>query len=132
MGDFLSSEKLPTGGRKMLSVLRHNGQMDQPRYYLKEWREYRGFTLEELAEEVGYAQRGGLQKIEKAKKNLTWARLILIAKALDISPGDVFFPPPVGARAQLASDIKRLNEDDLEPVADLVKSLLKRDARLRA
>lgn len=100
-------------------------------HYLKEWRVYRDLSGEHLAEKVGLG-RQAVWKLENFKKNLVLETILKLAKALDIGPGDMFYPPPTDTRSRLNQRLLNLNEHDLETVAALVDSLSRRSTKQSA
>ena len=54
---------------------------------IKDLRELKNLSQEELAKAVGYKTRSSINKIELGKTNLSQSRITKIAKALDTSPG---------------------------------------------
>lgn len=53
---------------------------------IKEIRTEKGMTQKELAEKIGYTDRSIIAKIEKGEVDLLVSKLLLFAKALDVSP----------------------------------------------
>ena len=54
---------------------------------IKELRELKGMSQEELAMKLGYKSRSSINKIELGERNLTQAKIKAIADALDTTPG---------------------------------------------
>lgn len=50
-------------------------------------REELGISQEELAKKIGYKSRSSINKIEKDGRGLPQSKILLIAKALDTTPG---------------------------------------------
>lgn len=86
--------------------------------HLQAWREYRGMTQEELAEQVG-TYSGQISLLENGKRQLTVRWLHKLADALQIAPGwlldhhpreinpeiyDIWYRIP-DAKKQLARDV---------------------------
>lgn len=68
-------------------------------HYLKEWRDFRGLSQEQLAEAAKpSASKSAISKLEKGKRKLTAAWMRRLAPPLGIDPGDFFRPPSVEAR----------------------------------
>lgn len=64
------------------------------RHYLKEWRELRGLTQEKVADEIGLAHKGSIQKIEKhPEKDLSTRRVKTLAGVLNIGVDDLYRKP---------------------------------------
>jgi transcriptional regulator with XRE-family HTH domain len=58
---------------------------------IREWRQLRDLTLEELAKSVGVTT-GHMQKWEIADRNISYERFKRIAKALDVKVSDLLSP----------------------------------------
>ena len=54
---------------------------------IKELREQKGLSQEELARKTGYTNRSSIAKIEKGEVDLTRSKIVAFAKALDTTPG---------------------------------------------
>lgn len=54
---------------------------------IKDLREQKGLSQDELAKMTGYTSRSSIAKIEKGEVDLTRSKIIAFAKALDIAPG---------------------------------------------
>jgi transcriptional regulator with XRE-family HTH domain len=67
--------------------------LGRPRHYLREWRDYRGLTLERLAERIGLTH-GTLSKIERGKTAYTQPVLEALAEALQTTPADLIMRDP--------------------------------------
>jgi transcriptional regulator with XRE-family HTH domain len=80
--------------------LRHYGFMPKGRakhmplrLYLKEWRKFRGFSQERLAEVIG-TTKATVSRIENLKQNWDQEFLQLAADALRCAPGDLLMRDP--------------------------------------
>jgi transcriptional regulator with XRE-family HTH domain len=75
----------------------------KPRHYLREWRQYREMTLEQLAEAVG-TTKGVISELELSKKGLSLKWLYRLAPALQTSPGMIvdYHPEMVDHEAMAA------------------------------
>lgn len=67
----------------------HHGAMP---HFLKEWREFRGLTLEEVGAAAG-TSRGQVHKLEN-KRSISTDWLDRLAKPLDCDAADLLKPPP--------------------------------------
>lgn len=56
---------------------------------IKRYRKEYGWTQEELAKKVGYADKGMISRIENGKVDLQQSQIIRFAKAFGIAPGDL-------------------------------------------
>ncbi len=65
-----------------------------PRHFIKQWREYRGYTLEELAEKIGVTH-GAIQQLETGKTHYRQQMLEALAEALACSAADLIMRNPL-------------------------------------
>jgi transcriptional regulator with XRE-family HTH domain len=73
-----------------LRVWQHRGM----RHFVKEWREIRGLTQEQVAERLGLAHKASINKIEaKPEKDLPRGRVERLASIFGIKPDDLFSSP---------------------------------------
>ncbi len=56
---------------------------------IKELREQKGLSQEELAKMTGYTNRSSIAKIEKGEVDLTRSKIIAFAQALETTPGEL-------------------------------------------
>ena len=56
---------------------------------IKEIRELKGMTQLELAQKCGYKDRSTIAKIESGTNDIPRNKLLAIAKALDVTPGEL-------------------------------------------
>lgn len=78
--------------------------MVQPRFkqrrriYLREWREYRTLTQEQLAERVGWSV-GNISQLERGLQGYSDEGLALLAEALQCTPGQILDVNPLDDNA---------------------------------
>lgn len=65
----------------------------KPRHYLREWREYRGLTQEELARLLR-TTKGVVSRWESGERKMAYDVQFLVARKLRIFVGALFQPPP--------------------------------------
>lgn len=70
----------------------HDRHDNRPRHQVREWRLRRGFTLEQVAEKIGY-NKGSLSAIENYKKPLLEWHIYALADAFGIEPDQLFRHP---------------------------------------
>ena len=70
----------------------------KPRYYFREWRKYRGFKQEDLAELVGVTAPS-ISQLETGKQGFTDTTLKALADALACQPGDLLMRNPLDTEA---------------------------------
>lgn len=71
-----------------------NFKPPKPRYYFREWRKYRGFTQEELAEMVGVTPPS-ISQLERGLQGFTDSTLEAMSNALSCQPGDLLMRNPL-------------------------------------
>lgn len=75
----------------------HNADMDKddyrPRHYLREWREFRRLTGEQLADKIG-TDKTVISLLENGKRRLSDKWLLKLAPALNTSPGFILDHDP--------------------------------------
>jgi transcriptional regulator with XRE-family HTH domain len=69
------------------------------RHFIREWREFRGFTQEQLADMLG-TTKTSISRIEDLKQGYTQDFLEACADALGIHPGVLLTRPPSEADRQ--------------------------------
>lgn len=67
------------GGDRMIELYKN----------IKELREQKGLSQEELAKMTGYTNRSSIAKIEKGEVDLTRSKIIAFAQALETTPGEL-------------------------------------------
>lgn len=65
---------------------------ESPKYFLKDWREVRGLTQEELADRAGYV-KSYVSLMEREERRYNGAFNAAVAAALEISEADLFHHP---------------------------------------
>jgi transcriptional regulator with XRE-family HTH domain len=95
--------------------------------YVKEWRVYRGLSLEALGAKIELDGKTGVEKNtvwrwETDQKRLDPFKIAAIARALDLEPEDLWRPPPTRSIDGMIAD----QPDDVKAtVADIVARLIK-------
>jgi transcriptional regulator with XRE-family HTH domain len=74
------------------------------RNHIKDWREKRGLTQEQLAERLG-TYKAQISNWENARRSLTFAVQSALAEALDIEPSDIFRSPERPSADELLRDV---------------------------
>ena len=89
--------KVRTGRDDKAKYLSHNANMakddPRPRWFLKEWRKYRGYSQERLAELIG-TSKGYISDLERGKRRYNQEILEAAAKALRAEPADILMRDP--------------------------------------
>lgn len=71
--------------------------------HIRQWREARRMTQQQLAEAVG-RDKSVISKLERGLSGLTGPMLEAVAKALGVHPGALYEPPPEGTRPLVAEE----------------------------
>ena len=91
----LSGYFLPINDNKnMPDRIRPAFKKGPPRHFLREWRDYRNLTQEELAEMVGISH-GAVSQIERGEVGFTQRSLEAFAKALSCKSGNLIDRNPI-------------------------------------
>lgn len=94
------------------------------RNYLRDWRLYRGMTLEELADKVG-TNKSVISLLENEKRPLSAKWLRKLAEALDTQPGYILDHDPNGISADIFDIWSRISEIDREHAARVLSTFTK-------
>lgn len=92
------------------------------RNYLQQWREYCGFTQEELAEKVG-TTKSVISLLENEKRPLSSKWLRRLADALKTTPGRILDVDPNETGAEILNIWDHMKNDDRERAVRLLRSL---------
>lgn len=89
--------------------------------YIKEWRRYRGMTVEALAQRIGVSH-ASLSRIESGRQPYKQGYLESIGAALDCTPWDLLMRDPSGPESIF--DIYRsLGEAQKRQLVEIAKTL---------
>lgn len=81
---------------------------------IKLLRQQMNLSQDELAKKTGYTDRSSIAKIEAGKVDLTESKIILFAKALDVTPAQLMGVKPISSSSDsfpLSPDERQLVED---------------------
>lgn len=99
---------------------------------IKQLRETRRMSQDELAQAIGYKSRSTIGKIELGKMDITQSSIAAIAKILGTTPGylmgweDESEPTAESLESlELAKKIEQMHPDDRKLVIDLINKLSK-------
>lgn len=95
---------------------------NRQRTFLREWREHRGKTLVQAAEQVGITH-GHLSRIERGQKDYTQSLLELLADAYMCEPADLMIRNPKD-RAAIWSIWDSALEGEREQIVRLAETVL--------
>lgn len=103
-------------------------QHGRMRHFVKEWREKRGITQEELARAIGLEHKSSVNKIEADReKDLSTRRVNSLAAALQLNnPQDLFRSPEIAVdMVQRRADNPMVGDDPTLGGQDMVNELEK-------
>lgn len=92
---------------------------------IRRLRKEKKMSQQELAEKTGYTDRSSIAKIEHGEVDLPQSKIILFAKALDVSPGELMgddgiIQPEV---ATIQEEINKMGPDQLNRLISYAKFL---------
>ena len=94
------------------------------RNYLKAWREFRGFTQEQLADKVG-TDKAVISLLENEKRPLSSTWLRKFAAALETRPGHILDTDPATLDNDIIDIWTRIEATDREQAARVLRSFVK-------
>lgn len=107
---------------------RSNPKAPRPRHFIKEWREERGLTQEQLAGRIDKSP-SAVSQLETGATRYTQGMLEAIASALAVDPGDLLSRNPVEEKDPRVADLMRaLDEQERLLVRGYVEALIQRRA----
>jgi transcriptional regulator with XRE-family HTH domain len=90
---------MPTSGkpprpprRRRVFITASSRERGEYRFYLKEWRQFRGLSQEDLAAALK-TSKGEISRYERGHRAYSLLVQFRLAKALSIKPWQFFFPP---------------------------------------
>lgn len=93
------------------------------RTFIREWREYKGLTQEQLADRLeGVITQGALSRLERGLSGYTQASLEAIAYALGCDPGDLIGRLP-GAPHELTLIVNKLPPEKKQQAIAILKAI---------
>lgn len=98
---------------------------------IKRIREEKGMSQEELARLVGFKSRSSINKIEMGVNDITQSKLVAIANALGVSPGELMgsddpasSTPPAPQKSDGLPELNARDEREIErDLADMMHSV---------
>jgi transcriptional regulator with XRE-family HTH domain len=110
-----------TGMAKVVSRLR---KPKFRRWFLKEWRQYRGYTQEQLADMVGMSV-SNISQMERGAQGYSSEGLAALAEALRCEPGHLLMVDPTQQDA-IWSLWETANEAQREQIVAVSKAIVRR------
>jgi transcriptional regulator with XRE-family HTH domain len=93
------------------------------RIFLKQWREYRDLTQEQLAERVGWSV-GNVSQLERGLQGYSQEGLEALADALQCDPGQLLTVDPTGDDA-IWSIWEKAKPGERQMIVELAKTVVK-------
>jgi transcriptional regulator with XRE-family HTH domain len=97
---------------------------DQPANHLREWREFRGMSQDELAARVETA-KGVISLLENGKRALSDKWLRRLADVLDTRPGHILDIDPNDLDTDIVDIWTRLDKNDQAQAASILRTFIK-------
>jgi len=98
------------------------------RWYLREWRRYRGYTLQRLAEMTG-ASKGYLSDLERGNRRFNEEILNALAEALRCEPFELLSVHPDSEFRSIWESLPKLSDADMKDIADRIRRKVASQAR---
>lgn len=95
--------------------------------FFREWRKFRGFTLEKLAERIGVTA-GAISQLERGDISYTQPMLEALADALNCEPADLLMRNPLEPESPLAI-INRLKPGSRKKIMNYIKRISEEEDR---
>ena len=95
-----------------------------PRHFIRQWRLFRGLTLEQLAERVGVTH-GALSQLERGIINYTQPMLENLAFALQCEPADLIMRDPNSDTWSILDSVRGLPEGEQRRIAAVIDAMRK-------
>ena len=93
-----------------------------PRHFCREWRKFRGYTLEKSAEIAGVTH-GAISQLERGEVAYTQGMLEALAFAYNCEPGDLVSDNPFAPRKQPPSELDGLGAEDRKRAQEYIELL---------
>ena len=106
----------------VLCMVTRIGPTKPLRNYIRQIREKRGLTQEQLADRVG-TYKGQISNWENAKRSISPAVQHAVAQALDVEPGDLFRDP---ARPSADELLRNVTDDIHREAIEHIKLVISR------
>jgi transcriptional regulator with XRE-family HTH domain len=112
----------------MANAVKSRQKSEHPGHYVREWREYRGLTQEQLAERIGKTH-GAVSHLENGKSRYTQRMLEAIGEALSCEPGDLLTRDPRvdNAVADLGAMLRKVSVAEQQRAVRILRELLTGD-----
>lgn len=107
-----------------MAIMKRNPRRRPVRHFVREWRQHRGLTLEQLAERIGVTH-GALSQLERGLVNYTQPMLEAIAEALDCEPADLIMRDPKAEIWSVMDTLKQAPEAQQRQIVAIIDAYRK-------
>lgn len=111
-----------------MSKVRPIPKPSKARHFIRQWRQYRGLTLEQLAERIDVTH-GALSQLERGLVNYTQPMLEALAYGLRCTPADLLMRDPMREDAawSIVDHLKRASPDRQRAILRVVSAMFEED-----
>lgn len=107
-----------------MAKVRSRLKRQAPRHFIRQWRQHRGYTLEQLAEMVGVTH-GALSQLERGLTNYTQPMLESLAEALRCEPADLIMRDPNLDTWSIWDQVRDMPEPERRRVVAIIDAMRK-------
>lgn len=95
--------------------------------FIREWRKFRGYTLEELAEKIGVTPTA-ISNIETLRSGYTQGMLETLAQALECEPWELICRDPSESTAEIDPLWQQANARQKRQIVDMARIIVGNEA----
>lgn len=110
----------------MKKFARPHPKPQRPKFFFREWRKYRGYNQETLADMIGVTP-STISQLETGKQGFTDSTLVALSEALSCSPGDLLMRNPLDADApwSIWDSVKKAPAEKRAAIVAVVETMLR-------
>ena len=98
----------------------------QYKHFIRQWREYRQFTQEQLGERVDRSH-SAISRLERGVSKYDEGVLHALAEALNTSPADLIARNPFANDSEFAEEARKMSEEQRRRVATILRAFREQD-----
>lgn len=93
--------------------------------YMKQWRKFRGFTQQDVADALGFSNKGYVSQLESGQRRYNQDHLDGMAKLFECTPADILSVNPYEPKpsAEIVNIWSRIPERSRDEAQRMLKSL---------
>lgn len=91
--------------------------------FVRQWRHFRGKTLEQLAEDTGLST-SGISQLENLKQGFTGKTLFKLAQALECHPGELLYKDPTSPENEIALLVDTMSREQQATALGILRGFL--------